>query len=85
MFERYKQLQALRFVDEIIPYETEEDFTNILLTQLWAKRFLDHNYKGTEYTGFDMRPEDHVFIPRQHRYSSTELRERVARSNSSKK
>ena len=82
VFERYQQLEAVKYVDQILPYETEDDFINIMLTRLWAKRFLDHNYKDTEYTGHDLMPEHHIFIPRHHRYSTTELRERVARSHS---
>ena len=46
LFERYAQLSACRFVDQIIPYDTEEDLANILSIMDVKKRFLGEEYKG---------------------------------------
>lgn len=83
--ERFIQLQAVMGVDQIIPYDTERDFENILLTLPWNIRFLDETYKGKEYTGHHIYPDKHYFTKRSHNYSTTELRERVANSHSIKK
>ena len=76
-FERYVQLKALRYVDDIIPYDTEEDLMNILANSQIDIRFLGSDYKDSKtYTGFGLEMHVH-FCKRKHRYSSTELRERV--------
>lgn len=74
MFERWVRLKSCRHVDEIIPYDTERDLVNILNSVTWHNRFLDSSYSGQRYTGWNIRPDDHIFIGRKHDYSSTNLR-----------
>lgn len=77
LLERHVRLVACRWVAHIIPYDTERDLLNALHIIPWSKRFLDERYKGAIYTGHDLRPEDHVFLPRQHDWSSTRLRNKL--------
>jgi glycerol-3-phosphate cytidylyltransferase len=80
LFERYVQLTACRWVDDIVPYDTEDDLLNILSITDVKKRFLGEEYKGAYIHGEEIckqRNIDLVFIDRQHNYSSSELRNRV--------
>lgn len=79
-FERFCQLNALRSVDEIIPYDTEEDLRNMLSILNIDKRFIGSDYKGTVLNGEDIcvnRQIEIIFIDRIHNYSSSELRKRI--------
>jgi glycerol-3-phosphate cytidylyltransferase len=81
VYERYVQLQACRYVDEILVYETEFDLLQLLQTQQIDIRFLSEEYLNRDFTGkqycIDNGIELH-YHKRQHVYSSSELRGRVA-------
>lgn len=77
LVERYTQLQAVKYVDEIIPYETEEDLKDILNMYSINIRILGEEYKYKEFTGKDMRGIKLYFNTREHRFSSTSLKRRV--------
>lgn len=79
-FERWCQLNALRCVDEIIPYDTEEDLSNMLSILNIDKRFIGSEYMGQALNGQNIcetRNIEIVFIDRIHNYSSSELRKRI--------
>lgn len=80
VYERYTQLQAVKYVDEILVYETEQDLLNLLMTQDIDIRFLGEEYREKDYTGKQYCMEQEIelyYHPRKHPYSSTELRSRV--------
>lgn len=80
VYERYVQLQACRYVDEILVYETEADLLNLLMTQDINVRFLSEEYKDRDFTGKQYCIENGIelfYHPRKHIYSSSELRNRV--------
>ena len=80
MVERYAQLNALKFVDEIVPYQTEQDLIDILELFQLDVRFLGDEYKEKEFTGKDIcrkRGIELHFNKRDHRFSTTDLRKRV--------
>lgn len=80
VYERYVQLQACKYVDEILVYETEEDLLNLLKTQAINVRFLSEEYKDRDFTGKQYCIENGIelfYHPRRHIYSSSELRNRV--------
>ena len=80
VYERYVQLQACRYVDEILVYETEFDLLQLLMTQTIHIRFLSEEYLNRDFTGkqycIDSGIELH-YHRRQHTYSSSELRKRT--------
>jgi glycerol-3-phosphate cytidylyltransferase len=80
VYERYVQLQGCKYVDEILVYETEEDLLNLIQTQKIDIRFLSEEYKDKDFTGkqfcIDNGIELHFHL-RKHKYSSTEIRNRV--------
>lgn len=86
-YERYVQLQACKYVDEILVYETEFDLLQLLMTQKIDIRFLSEEYLNRDFTGkqycIDNGIELH-YHKRQHIYSSSELRERTARLETAK-
>ena len=78
--ERYTQLKALSYVDEIIPYNTEEDLKDLLTLYAIDVRILGVEYKTQEFTGKDIcqkRGIDLYFNKRDHRFSTSDLRKRV--------
>ena len=80
VYERYVQLQAIKYIDEIIPYETEQDLLNLLMTQNIHIRFLGEEYREKNFTGKQYCLDHDIelyYHPRKHPFSSTELRNRV--------
>lgn len=78
--ERYTQLKAISYVDEIIPYATEKDVEDILELYHIDVRILGEEYRDKEFTGRDIcrrREIDLYFNKRDHRFSSSDLRSRV--------
>ena len=80
LVERYVQLKAIEYVDEIIPYQTEQDLEDILQMYPIDVRILGVEYREKEFTGKDIcrqRGIDLYFNKRDHRFSTTDLRKRV--------
>ena len=78
--ERYTQLFAVRFVDEIIPYLYETDLEDILQMRDIHVRILGEEYRNKDFTGRDIckaRDIELHFNKRDHRFSSSGLRQRV--------
>jgi glycerol-3-phosphate cytidylyltransferase len=81
IIERQIQLSAVKYVDEIIVYNTEKDLEDLLLTLPINIRILGIEYKDSNFTGKDIckqRNIDLFFNKRDHSFSSTSLRNRVA-------
>jgi glycerol-3-phosphate cytidylyltransferase len=79
--ERQIQLSATRFVDEIVIYQTEQDLIDLLLILPVDVRILGVEYENKDFTGkkecWD-RGIELVFNGRDHSFSSSSLRKRVA-------
>lgn len=80
VFERYLQVKALRGVEEVIPFESERDLRDLLLTLSPNVRIIGEEYRGKKFTGYDIEGIEVIFNPRGHSFSSTELRGRVCRA-----
>lgn len=76
VFERWAQLKACKFVDQIVPYATERELRDILLSFPINIRILGEEYKDKEFTGHDLSMEFY-FNQRRHSFSTSELRQRV--------
>lgn len=82
IYERYVQLQACKYVDEILVYETEYDLLQLLMTQTIHIRFLSEEYLNRDFTGKQYCIQNNIelhYHKRQHDYSSSELRARTAK------
>jgi glycerol-3-phosphate cytidylyltransferase len=78
--ERYIQLKACKFVDEIVPYATEQDLEDILQSFQIDLRFVGDEYKDRDFTGRTYCEEKEIelyFNSRDHRFSSSVLRREV--------
>lgn len=76
VLERWIQLQGCSYVDEIIPYETENDLLIILQNWDIDLRILGKEYMNIPYTGDNLSVPVY-FNSRNHAYSSSSLRTRV--------
>ena len=74
--ERYIQLEAVKYVDSIVIYETEEDLYNLLKKIKPDIRIIGNDHKGKEFTGHDLDIKCY-FNTRNHSFSSSELRRRI--------
>lgn len=80
LVERWTQLQAVRYVDEIIPYQFEYEVEDILQMFNLDVRILGVEYKDKDFTGKDVCKKRGIqlyFNKRDHRFSSSELRKRL--------
>ncbi len=78
LVERYIQLNAIKYVDEIVPYESERDLEDIFSMFHIDVRVLGVEYKDKDFTGKDICNKRGVrihFNKRDHRFSSTGLRQ----------
>ena len=85
--ERFVQLSAVKFVDEIVVYSTERDLEDLLMFLPISVRIIGEEYKDKEYTGKQIcvdRGINMYFNSRNHRFSSTELRQRAYQSELSR-
>ena len=78
--ERQIQLSAIKYVDEIVIYNTEADLEDLLLTLPINVKVMGEEYKGKNFTGKQIckdRGIKLVYNGREHSFSSTSLRKRV--------
>ena len=78
--ERYIQLKGCKYVDEIVPYQTEKDLEDIFLSFDLDVRIIGEEYRDKGFTAKHiclMKGIKIYYNPRQHKFSSTELRERL--------
>ena len=86
--ERYVQVRACKYIDEIIPYITEQDLIDILSSFKIDIRVIGEEYKDKSFTGKDYCIKKGIKIyynTREHRFSSSELRKQVSKEENLKK
>ena len=77
--ERLIMIKAIKFVDEVFVYNTEEDLYDWLKNNNWDVRILGSDWEGKNFTGHDIDGELY-FHKRDHNWSSTAFRERLKNS-----
>ena len=75
VFERYIQLSAVRYIDEIIPYDTEESLLDLLEATPIHIRFVGEDYVERNFTGKGLH--EIYYTSRAHSFSTTQLRQRL--------
>jgi glycerol-3-phosphate cytidylyltransferase len=86
--ERYVQLSAVKYVDSIVVYETEKDLEDLLMFLPITIRICGEEYENKHLTGKDIcdrRGIKTYYNSRKHRFSSTELRYRIHKTEEDKK
>jgi len=78
LIERQLQVRACKFVDEIIVYSTEAELLDILNMLPINIRILGEEYRGKAFTGYKISKMKYHFNKRDHNFSSSELRRRIA-------
>ena len=76
MGERKVILEGIRYIDKVLTYKTEADLLKLLKKLKPDVRIIGADWKGKHYTGYEL-PTPVYFNSRGHKYSSSELRERI--------
>ena len=80
LVERWIQLEAVKYVDKIVVYQTEKDLEDLLYTLDLDVRIVGEEYRNVVLTGreiCDQRGIEIYYNKREHSFSTTELRERI--------
>lgn len=88
LVERYIQLDAVAYVDKIIPYNTEEELKTIFSSLDLDVRIIGEEYKDQDFTAKDIcqkRGIRFVYNKREHNFSTTNLRNLVYQQESAKR
>ena len=80
VFERFVQLDACKYVDEVVVYATEKDLMDILLSYPIDVRIIGNEYEHRHFTGKELDIPIY-YNSRKHSFSTTELRERVTNAS----
>jgi glycerol-3-phosphate cytidylyltransferase len=86
--ERYVQLDAVQYVDKIIPYSTEEELISIFSSLDLDVRIIGEEYKDKDFTGKDIclkRGIKLIYNKRDHDFSTSSLRQRIYTQESNKR
>ena len=87
IIERYVQLKGCKYIDEIVPYVSENDLIDVLSSFKIDLRIIGEEYKDKVFTGKDYCIKKGIEIyynKREHRFSSSALRKEVAQSENKK-
>jgi len=74
--ERRIILESVRYVDEIVIYNSEQELHDILVSKKPDVRIIGADWKGKQYTGHEL-PIEMYFNSREHHFSTSALRERI--------
>lgn len=80
LVERYIQLDAVQYVDKIIPYNTEEELKTIFSSLDLDVRIIGEEYKDKDFTAKDIcmkRNITFIYNKRDHNFSTTNLRKLI--------
>ena len=78
LYERYKVLMSIQYVDEVYMYQTEEELYDLI--KFWKPdiRILGEDYLGKPFTGDDLPPRI-IYTTRSHHWSTTKLKDLITR------
>ena len=77
LFERFIQVRACKYVDELLVYTTEDEVIQILKAIDYDIRIIGEEYSDKSFTGKNLSEGKLYFNKRQHSFSTTELRDRI--------
>ena len=79
--ERFTQLSAVKYVDEIVPYNTEEELIDLIQLYRIDIRFIGEDYRDKPFTGDTLEGIEVFYNRRDHRFSSSGLKKRAKESD----
>jgi len=80
LVERYIQLDAVSYVDKIIPYVTEQDLEEIFESLDLDVRIIGEDYRNQSFTGKEIcnkRNIKLIYNKRDHKFSTSSLRDKI--------
>ena len=83
IYERFIQLRAIKFIDEIIPYQGKEDLELLAESLNYNIRFVGEDYIGKSWDGKEIElklNKKFHYISRKHQMSSTNLKNRLVKN-----
>ena len=83
IYERYMQLRAVKWVDEVIPYTNLEDAEKMVLSFNYDIYFLGEDHKGENWECRDIisnAGKEIYYLPRKHDFSSSEIKSRIVKN-----
>ena len=78
LYERYKVLMSIQYVDEVYMYQTEEELYDLIKYWKPDVRILGEDYIGKSFTGDDLPPKI-IYTTRSHGWSTTKLKDLITR------
>lgn len=78
LYERYKTLMAIRYVDEVVTYQTENELIKLIEFYNPHIRILGDDYIGKRFTG-DYLPPEIIYTTRSHGWSTTKLKNMITK------
>lgn len=84
VYERFIQLRAVKWVDEVIPYTNVDDIRNMLQSLNYDIYFLGEDHKNTNWECCDVvnsMGKEIIYLNRKHIYSSSYLKQRIVEDN----
>lgn len=76
LLERIKLLESIRYVDQILTYNTEEELLELLKLIKPNIRFLGDDYIGKKITGEDLKIPIY-YLDRSHGWSTTKFKKEI--------
>jgi glycerol-3-phosphate cytidylyltransferase len=84
ILERQIQINAVKYVDQVIVYETEAQLVELLNSLAIDVRIIGEEYRGKSFTGLDIKNIDIYYNKRQHEWSSSGLRKLILEKSENK-
>ena len=78
IIERYIQLKGCKYIDEVVPYVSEQDLEDILHSFKLDVRIIGEEYRNRDFTGKEITKEIY-YHERKHEYSASDLKRRIAK------
>lgn len=75
VYERYVQLKAVKYIDEILPYDTEQSLLDLIESTEFHIRFVGEDYVNKDFTGKGLH--EIYYTNRKHSFSTTNLRNKA--------
>ena len=78
LYERYKTLMSIKYIDAVYTYQTEEDLLNLITFWKPDVRILGEDYIGKPFTGDDL-PIEVIYTTRSHKWSTTKIKDLITK------
>ena len=78
LYERYKTLMSIKYIDEVYIYQTENDLLKLI--DYWKPdvRILGEDYIGQTFTGNEL-PIKAIYTTRSHEWSTTKIKDLITK------